>query len=94
MVSMVSEDKAKQSSNAGSQTPERREKWYLRWWAVLVLLLTLGPFAFPALWKSKDINLFWKWFCTLAISILTILLTWGTWKTIQVLLNQFREIGF
>ena len=77
------------------QPPEKQntQKWYLRWWGVLVWLATVGPFGLPFLWKSKDFNLFWKWVLTLAIVVLTIVLSWSTWVMIKAVLNQLRLSG-
>ena len=69
------------------------DKWYLKWWSVIVGLITLGPFAFPLLWKSKDFNLFWKWFLTVAILAVTAALIWSTWKIVQIMLDQFKLLG-
>ena len=74
-------------------SPEREKKWYLKWWTVFVWLATLGPFGLPFLWKSKDFNLFWKWFLTIAILILTVLLTWSTFKLIKILIDEFKQLG-
>ena len=73
--------------------PNQEKKWYLKWWTVLVLLATLGPFGFPFLWKSKDFSLFWKWFWTIAISVLTIMLCWSTWKLVKFIIEEFRSLG-
>ena len=73
--------------------PPPPQKWYLRWWSVFVWLLTLGPFGFPLLWKSKDFNLFWKWFWTLAITAFTVWLTWGVWKAFQAVLELWKSTG-
>jgi hypothetical protein len=67
-----------------------RQKWYLRWWGVTMLLAAVGPFAFPALWKSKDFNPASKWFLTLLFTALTIALTWASWKTVEIFLEHFR----
>jgi len=71
----------------------KQQKWYLKWWSVIVWLATIGPFGLPFLWKSKDFSLFWKWFLTLAIIALTIMLSWGTWKIIKLTIEQFKNLG-
>ena len=71
----------------------KHEKWYLKWWIVIVWLATLGPFGLPFLWKSKEFSLFWKWFLTLAIIGLTIMLSWGTWKIVKLTIEQFKSLG-
>ena len=69
------------------------ERWYFKWWTVFVALIILGPFAFPLLWKSKDFNLFWKFFLTVGFTIITIVMIWGSWKTVEIALKHFKEIG-
>ncbi|MBI4395087.1 MAG: hypothetical protein HY583_02705 [Candidatus Omnitrophica bacterium] len=69
------------------------QKWYLRWWSVILWLAILGPFGLPFLWKSKDFNLFLKWFLTLAIIVVTVVCVWGSWKVVQVTIEQFRASG-
>lgn len=72
---------------------QKPEKWYLRWWSVIIWLATLGPFAIPFLWKSKDFSFFWKWFLTFLVVALTIMLSWGTWKIIKLTIDQFKNLG-
>lgn len=69
------------------------QKWYFKWWTVIAGLLTLGPFAFPLLWKSKDFNLFWKWVLTVTITGITVVLLWSTWKIVAIVLEHFRSLG-
>ncbi len=70
-----------------------KEPWYLKWWTVVVLLLTIGPFAFPLLWKSKDFNLFWKIFLTVLFLALTVALSWGTLEIVKTVIKQFKDLG-
>ena len=83
------------SSPSNSDTPhfDQEQKWYLRWWSVIIWLATVGPFGLFFLWKSKDFNLFWKWFLTLAVVALTIVCSWGTWKVIKLTIDQFKSLG-
>ena len=69
------------------------KKWYFKWWSVVVLLIALGPFAFPFLWKSKDFNLFWKLAITVVITAITVGLIWSTWAIVQLMIDQFRAAG-
>lgn len=68
-------------------------RWYLKWWSIWIWFALVGPFGLPFLWKSKDFNLFWKWFWTVAVIALTIGLCWMTWKTIEFSIQQFRDAG-
>ncbi len=74
-------------------TFKKSTPWYLKWWTVIVLLLTIGPFGFPFLWKSKEFNLFWKVFLTILFTALTIALSWGTWETVKLVIARFKELG-
>lgn len=73
--------------------PNNSQPWFLKWWTVVVLLLAIGPFAFPFLWKSRDFNLFWKIILTALFVVLTIVLTWGTWETVKIVLQKFKDLG-
>ena len=76
-----------------NQNQRSETKWYLKWWTVFVWLALLGPFALPFLWKSKDFNLFWKWFLTIAILVLTVVLTWSTFKLVKILIDELKQSG-
>ena len=69
------------------------QKWYLKWWTVLVLLIAAGPFGFPLLWKSKDFNLFWKVLLTVVFIAVTIVAIWGSWKTVDLTVQKFKDAG-
>ena len=73
--------------------PAPEKKWYLKWWTVIALLLTIGPFGFPFLWKSKDFNFFWKFFLTFIFTALTVVLSWGTWAAVKTVIQQFKDLG-
>lgn len=80
-------------SDQGLPVIPRGQKWYLRWWSVMMWLATIGPFGLPFLWKSKDFNLFWKWFLTFVVVVVTAVCTWGSWKIIQLTIQEFRNAG-
>jgi len=68
---------------------QSKEKWYLRWWMVAVWLFVFGPFALPALWKSKEIGPFWKWFWTVVVVLIAVVFAWLTWKIVVFI---FKEV--
>ena len=70
-----------------------KKPWYLRWWTVLAALITIGPFAFPLLWQSKDFNLFWKWFLTLIFVAITVLAIWASWATVKFVIQTMKDYG-
>lgn len=72
---------------------QTREKWFLRWWMVAVWIILFGPFAFPALWKSKEISRFWKWSWTIIVTIITILVIWSSWKMAEIVIGQYQQLN-
>jgi len=84
---------ADQSSDANSETPGRHVKWYVSIWGVVILLASIGPFGLPFLWKSKQFSLFWKWFLTISLVVLTVALSWGSWVLIKQVIDQMRGLG-
>ena len=68
-------------------------RWYFKWWTVIVALVTVGPFGFPLLWQSKDFNSFWKIVLTVIFTVLTVAAVWGSWKTVEIVIARFKEIG-
>ena len=71
----------------------KEKKWYLRWWSVFLWFATVGPFGLPFLWKSKDFSLFWKWFWTIAMVVITAFLIWSTWKIVVLMIDQLKSAG-
>ena len=71
----------------------KEKKWYLKWWSIFLWLATVGPFALPFLWKSKDFNLFWKWFWTIVMIVLTVAITWSTWKIVALVIQELKNAG-
>ncbi len=56
------------------------------------MLLTIGPFAFPLLWKSPNFSRRAKWILTIFFILLTILTIWFSAETIKLILKEFEEI--
>lgn len=73
------------------QKPPSQSKWYYGIIAVLSGLFLLGPFAFPLLWKSPHFNAFWKVFLTVAVTVATFVMIWGTWGVVNLILNEFKR---
>ena len=72
--------------------PEAKEKWYHKVWFVIAMLLTIGPLAFPLLWKSPRFNRPTKWFLTILFILLTILTIWLSAETFKLVLQEIKEI--
>ena len=68
-------------------------RWYLSVPAVLFALVLLGPLGFPMLWKSPAFNLFWKIVLTIAMTVATVYLLLGTWKMVDYILREFRNLA-
>lgn len=69
-----------------------KPRWFYHPFAVIGGLLLLGPLAFPLLWKSPSFSRLWKIFWTIAISIMTIYMIWGTWKIVDYILKEFSQL--
>jgi zinc-ribbon domain len=61
--------------------------WYFRPPLVVIALLSLGPLALPLVWWHPKVSLAWK----IAISVLTIVLTWGAWVVTAQALKLMQE---
>jgi hypothetical protein len=68
-------------------------QWYYRKITVVIGLLTLGPLAFPLLWKSPEYNLFWKILLTVAFTGLTVYLTAMTWRAFNSVWDELKKLG-
>ena len=68
-------------------------KWYYSMPSVIIALITVGPLAFPLLWKSPRFNLLSKISITLLFIVLTILLTKLTWHTFSFAWDLFKQLG-
>jgi len=74
--------------------PERRKwtKWLDTRWGVWLLLASLGPFAFPVLWRSRRFTRAGKVLVTLLVSALTVLLVWALYVVILMLVRTLQEL--
>ncbi|OGW81783.1 MAG: hypothetical protein A3G33_05735 [Omnitrophica bacterium RIFCSPLOWO2_12_FULL_44_17] len=79
--------------NRESIETKSKQKWYLKWWSVFALLFIFGPFALPALWKSRDFNIFWKWSITISVMGITVWIVWYTWVISKTVLDSFKAAG-
>ena len=72
--------------------PEPKPKWYYGVGTVLTALVTLGPFAFPLLWKSPRFNFFWKVFLTVFVTAATFWMMKASADVVALLMKQIQEI--
>lgn len=61
------------------QTPNNSGKWYYEPWAVILLiLLVLGPFGLPLVFKSPKFSRTAKWVVTVLTLLYTVYLIYAT----------------
>lgn len=61
--------------------------WYFRTSVVVIALLSVGPLALPLVWWHPKLSTAWK----IAISALTLALTWGAWVVTAEALKLMEE---
>jgi len=72
---------------------EEKIKWYYRPVPVLVLLLVvIGPFALPLLYKSPHFSKFWKFLLTIVVVIFTCYLIWASIKIWERMSEVIKEV--
>ena len=69
-----------------------KSPWYHRIWFVVGLLVTIGPFGFPFLWKSKEFSRPVKWTLTIVFTLVTFLCIWLSVETVKLVLSYVRQI--
>ncbi len=72
------------------ETP--KSKWFHHLWFIIGMLIVVGPFAFPLLWKSPNLSISLKWMLTILFTALTIAMVWfsvitgkAVWKEVESL---------
>lgn len=73
------------------QSPTTR--WFYNPLIVIAALLLMGPFAFPLLWKSPSFSRFWKILLTVAVIVMTVYMLWGTWKIVDYVMAEFKQLS-
>lgn len=68
-------------------------QWYHSPRSILILAFTvLGPFAIPLIWRSPRMGTAMKWFLTLVITAVTVLVLYILYVFIAYLLGRYWEI--
>ncbi len=68
-------------------------KWYYRPWVIILLMvLFVGPFGLPLLYKSPRFSKFWKVIITFFIIGFTIYMTYVTIHTCKTLLQSYGPL--
>ena len=82
--------------NAGMTTPPPdapRVKWYYSvWFVLLMLVLVLGPFGLPLLWKSPRFARWAKLLFTLLTLVYTYALVVGTLAAVRSILSHTAQL--
>lgn len=69
-----------------------KPKWYYGIIPVFLGLILIGPFAFPALWKSPRFNLFWKIFLTFLVIAATVWMLKASAGILDSLMAQIKQL--
>ena len=75
-----------------NEPSDTKKKWYHNIWFVIGMLLAVGPFAFPLLWKSPNFSRSLKWVITVLFVILTVFAVWLSVESVKLVWKQFEEI--
>ncbi|PIQ85042.1 MAG: hypothetical protein COV74_10615 [Candidatus Omnitrophica bacterium CG11_big_fil_rev_8_21_14_0_20_45_26] len=73
-------------------TEEKKSKWFYDVWFVILMLLTIGPFAFPLLWKSTKFSRVMKWTLTILFVLLTVGAIWSSIEMVKYIWQRAQEI--
>lgn len=73
------------------QRTQQTARWYYSISFVLLMLLLLGPFGLPFLWRSDRFNLPAKIILTLIVAILTVLITISSMALIKKAFDYFQS---
>ncbi len=75
------------------ETGEARVKWYLRPLVVFIIILAVGPFALPLVWKSPSFKRWNKIVITIVVFILTVWLIKSSVDLFQLLLKELKSLS-
>lgn len=67
--------------------PGSDEPWYCKTAVIVMVFLTVPPFALPLVWLHPKLNLVWK----MVISLLIGLVCWWMYRTFVFLTQQVSE---
>ena len=73
--------------------PASTGKWYHATPFIIMMLLILGPFALPLIWFNPRYKPAIKLFDTIAVIVVTIILSYLTGLIYQNLINQIKALG-
>lgn len=76
-----------------NEPEKKQEKWYTSNWALVVLFITIGPFAIPMVWASPLRGKKSKWILTLGMIAATVLITWAFGYFVQKILDYYKLLS-
>ncbi|MBW8035627.1 MAG: zinc ribbon domain-containing protein [Planctomycetes bacterium] len=76
-----------------SYKPKPTTKWYYSVWAIVIGLVTLGPFALPLVWKNPKYKVNTKIVITIVVIVVTIWLCYLMANMYKQLIQQITTLG-
>ena len=76
-----------------SYKPKSKTKWYYSTSAVVIGLITLGPFALPLVWKNPKYKMATKVILTIVVIAVTIWLCYLMGNMYQRLIEEINSLG-
>lgn len=70
-----------------------KEKWYYSTSAIVIGLITIGPFVLPLVWKNPKYSITTKSIITIAITALTLVLCYYMGIMIQKSIKSILDLG-
>ena len=70
-----------------------KSQWYFRKSTMILLFLTVGPFALPLLWLRPETSRFWKISITVITIVATLLLVFGTILAIKYIIEYYKMLN-
>ena len=75
------------------QSDEQSLPWYYRTAFIVIMLASLGPFALPLIWFRPRKSIVWKMVITVAVIVLTWILTKATVQSFNALKQFYKMLG-
>ncbi|HPS20909.1 MAG TPA: hypothetical protein PKY78_07995 [Candidatus Omnitrophota bacterium] len=75
------------------RTGKTNEKWYFKTWAIVVLILCVGPFGLIPLWFKPRTKLITKLFVSVLVIIGTIWFAKVSYNTATNLIEYYKQLA-
>jgi uncharacterized membrane protein YvbJ len=83
----------KSAAYLADKSGKPKTKWYFRTSVVVIAILCVGPLALPLVWFNPHYKAVTKLVATIAVIVLTILLSYLTVKIYFLLLERIEAMG-